>query len=300
MDSTLGASTANAVAAGVQQGAGAGTQVNGNTIVPLDLSAESQGAGTGMGGNNVTSTGSEGGLGTSQSAAAPSPLSREVPLSPQPPNTDEIQPAPAGSQQHLSLSRATADSALSSLSQPELLQDDASSTSSAGSDAGSYTSGDNSDAASRLTAIFRPESSEEWKKALKKAGQEAGVGAGGPAGSTSVSTNGIDGGEEAALRDLGRERSGTIKEKDQALQEVTSEHKTWRTRRTLRRYSIVCYIGVNGRLISALCFSSSHLDSTRCVAFDRADRPTDVSLATGSDDCTVKFWRMSPQSVSAR
>ena len=38
----------------------------------------------------------------------------------------------------------------------------------------------------------------------------------------------------------------------------------------------------------------SHLDTVRAVAF----HPTELCLATGGDDCTVKIWRMDVSSLA--
>lgn len=46
-------------------------------------------------------------------------------------------------------------------------------------------------------------------------------------------------------------------------------------------------------------YTLSHLDAVRCLAFDRSERNEDVCMATGSDDCTVKLWRVPLQSISA-
>ncbi len=40
---------------------------------------------------------------------------------------------------------------------------------------------------------------------------------------------------------------------------------------------------------------SSHLDAVRALAF----HPTELCLATGGDDCTVKIWRMEVASLAS-
>lgn len=42
-----------------------------------------------------------------------------------------------------------------------------------------------------------------------------------------------------------------------------------------------------GRFLVPLSHILSHLDAVRAVAF----HPTELCLATGGDDCTVKVWR---------
>ena len=40
---------------------------------------------------------------------------------------------------------------------------------------------------------------------------------------------------------------------------------------------------------------NSHLDAVRALAF----HPTELCLATGGDDCTVKIWRMDVASLAS-
>jgi len=87
------------------------------------------------------------------------------------------------------------------------------------------------------TAIFRPESAEEWRKALKKAGQAAGIG-----GIAAASVDGGDveeqdreGGQSAA----GRTRSDTLMSNSSSTSTVVendSDHKVWKARRALRAW----------------------------------------------------------------
>lgn len=110
-----------------------------------------------------------------------------------------------------------------------------------------------SDAASRLTAIFRPESSEEWKKAIQKAGQQqqqgiiepASEGAG--AGQTlSMKEAQVQYGQEkdasafATNGTSARGRSDTVQSTASPPTALTAgndsdkDHKVWKPRRTLR------------------------------------------------------------------
>lgn len=43
---------------------------------------------------------------------------------------------------------------------------------------------------------------------------------------------------------------------------------------------------LRGSIMHSIAFS--HLDAVRALAF----HPTEMCLATGGDDCTVKIWRM--------
>jgi WD40 repeat protein len=56
-----------------------------------------------------------------------------------------------------------------------------------------------------------------------------------------------------------------------------------------------------GFFVNVLCekhgidIQSSHLDAVRALAF----HPTELCLATGGDDCTVKIWRMEVASLAS-
>ena len=66
--------------------------------------------------------------------------------------------------------------------------------------------------------------------------------------------------------------------------------RVWRARRTLRKSVDPLW------LFSALltpCFS--HLDAVRTIAF----HPTEMCLASGGDDFTVKVWRLDAASLTA-
>ncbi|KAH8928180.1 WD40 repeat-like protein [Atractiella rhizophila] len=117
---------------------------------------------------------------------------------------------------------------------------------------------DESQVGNRVTAIFRPGSSEEWKERLRKAGEGMGM---------AVKS------EKLKKKDEIGERGGEEKWEDEKEETNGTGHKVWRARKTLR----------------------SHLDSVRCIAFDWQD----LSIASGGDDCTVKFWRLSSQSLGA-
>lgn len=108
------------------------------------------------------------------------------------------------------------------------------------------------DAAARLTAIFRPESSEEWKKAIQKAGQQQQntgiVGSDGESAgqtlsmkeaqaqygqekdATSSTTNGTAArGRSDTVQSAATSTSGAA-----ASNESVDDHKIWKPRRTLR------------------------------------------------------------------
>lgn len=112
------------------------------------------------------------------------------------------------------------------------------------------------DAASRLTAIFRPESSEEWKKAIQKAGQlqqqqqqsgQSGTLEGEAAGQTLSMKEAQaqygqdkDSSSPASNGVAARGRSDTVQSPATASSSTMSgneagdDHKVWKPRRTLR------------------------------------------------------------------
>lgn len=108
----------------------------------------------------------------------------------------------------------------------------------------------NADAAARLTAIFRPESSEEWKKALQKAGQQQ------QGGKTPSGLEGESVGQTLSMKEAqaqysqekevpamngtgARGRSDTVQSTTSAssaagTNDADNDHKVWKPRRTLR------------------------------------------------------------------
>ncbi|KAF8894433.1 WD40-repeat-containing domain protein [Infundibulicybe gibba] len=119
--------------------------------------------------------------------------------------------------------------------------------------------------ARQSTAIYRDDAGE-WKEKLRLAHE-----ASEQAALTRESHPGTGG--SLSGWDSGRGDDGEAKEEDPEVEDDESsvvgqgEHgKTWASKRILR----------------------SHLDGVRALAF----HPTELCLATGGDDCTVKIWRM--------
>jgi striatin 1/3/4 len=105
------------------------------------------------------------------------------------------------------------------------------------------------------TSIYRPDDKGEWREKL-------GLSFAGPTGALA----------DSAWDRRPRDDDEDVKEDDTEVEEDESNvlgdgegTKVWRTKRTLR----------------------NHLDAVRAIAF----HPTELCLATGGDDCTVKVWR---------
>ncbi|KAI0028357.1 WD40-repeat-containing domain protein [Vararia minispora EC-137] len=113
------------------------------------------------------------------------------------------------------------------------------------------------------TAIFRPDA--DWKERLRQsheAAEQAGLVADGDGGSWRARDEEEDGkDEEEAEEDV----SSVMADGEGA--------KVWKTKRTLR----------------------NHLDAVRAIAF----HPTELCIATGGDDCTVKIWRMDVNNLAS-
>ncbi|KAH8108463.1 WD40 repeat-like protein [Phellopilus nigrolimitatus] len=108
----------------------------------------------------------------------------------------------------------------------------------------------------QLTAIFRPNA--EWKEDLERARSEK-------FSPPDATTSGVSAWDVVGNNE---DEEKEVEMDDDDASSTTSEEdgKIWRPRRTLR----------------------NHLDAVRALAF----HPSEMCLATGGDDCTVKIWRM--------
>ncbi|KAK0240494.1 WD40-repeat-containing domain protein [Armillaria nabsnona] len=115
----------------------------------------------------------------------------------------------------------------------------------------------------QLTAIFRPDDAGEWKEKLRlshEASEQARLAREGQNGNGSLWDRRNLEDEEL------KEEDGDVEDDESTEVGEGEGNKIWKAKRTLR----------------------NHLDAVRALAF----HPTELCLATGGDDCTVKIWRM--------
>ncbi|PPQ70913.1 hypothetical protein CVT24_009975 [Panaeolus cyanescens] len=120
------------------------------------------------------------------------------------------------------------------------------------------------------TAIFRPDDAGEWKEKLRLANEAA----------EKAKLARESSGSDASSPWDRRSEEDDLKEEDVEPEDEESSlvgdgegTKIWKAKRTLR----------------------NHLDAVRALAF----HPTELCLATGGDDCTVKIWRMDVASLAS-
>ncbi|KAG8737667.1 hypothetical protein FRC10_007948 [Ceratobasidium sp. 414] len=111
-----------------------------------------------------------------------------------------------------------------------------------------------------VTAIFRPDDQGEWKRKLQEAHDEATRAAMGGTGLENISLK-----DEFEVDEMDSVGSTEEEGEDKA--------KVWKTRKTLR----------------------NHLDAVRAVAF----HPSEMCLASGGDDFTIKIWRLDPSGLTS-
>ncbi|EJD53232.1 WD40 repeat-like protein [Auricularia subglabra TFB-10046 SS5] len=133
---------------------------------------------------------------------------------------------------------------------------------------------DEGDESQKLTAIYRPD--DDWRAQFVRGSKFTGAPQqqsqpGGPPGAAQWDSRSADDQHE----------EGTISKDDDDDNEVEvgslasegENGQVWRARRTLR----------------------NHLDAVRALAF----HPTEMCLATGGDDFTIKIWRMDPAGLAS-
>jgi len=118
----------------------------------------------------------------------------------------------------------------------------------------------------QLTAIFRPDDAGEWREKVRLS-HEASEQARSARDGHSGSLGGISSWDRHRDDDDDvKEEEGEVEDDDTSVVGEGEGTKVWKAKRTLR----------------------NHLDAVRALAF----HPTDLCLASGGDDCTVKIWRV--------
>ena len=123
----------------------------------------------------------------------------------------------------------------------------------------------------QLTAIFRPDDAGEWKERLRLSHEAEQAG---QAGAAAWDRGDID----------GKDEEGEVEEDESSVVGEGEGAKVWHPKRTLRKSVQVLYALIRCNTHDRY----SHLDAVRALAF----HPSELCLATGGDDCTVKIWRM--------
>ncbi|KAF8964117.1 WD40-repeat-containing domain protein [Flammula alnicola] len=125
----------------------------------------------------------------------------------------------------------------------------------------------------QLTAIFRPDDAGEWKEKLRlshEAAEKAKMAR--EFSQATVADSGSWDRQREEEEDV-KEEEGEVEDEESSLVGDGEGTKLWKAKRTLR----------------------NHLDAVRALAF----HPTELCLATGGDDCTVKIWRMDVASLAS-
>ncbi|KAH9447021.1 hypothetical protein Pst134EA_029006 [Puccinia striiformis f. sp. tritici] len=162
---------------------------------------------------------------------------------------------------------------------------------------------------SRLTAIYRPDSSESWKEQLRLAGEKE-----------KIRLSKLDEDDPTNLQLLHPHASrndlhhGIIKADEELAGLSLNDHLPSSSNNSINPANLTTTVGDLTKNSSSSTSTGavvqknfdgykvwkpkktlrSHLDAARCIAFDRYG----LAIVSGSDDCTVKLWRLNPASIA--
>ncbi|KAI9617257.1 hypothetical protein H4Q26_013123 [Puccinia striiformis f. sp. tritici PST-130] len=162
---------------------------------------------------------------------------------------------------------------------------------------------------SRLTAIYRPDSSESWKEQLRLAGEKE-----------KIRLSKLDEDDPTNLQLLHPHASrndlhhGIIKADEELAGLSLNDHLPSSSNNSINPANLTTTVGDHTKNSSSSTSTGavvqknfdgykvwkpkrtlrSHLDAARCIAFDRYG----LAIVSGSDDCTVKLWRLNPASIA--
>lgn len=160
-----------------------------------------------------------------------------------------------------------------------------------------HTDATRSNVTEPVTVIFRPD--DTWRDQLRRA-REASLNAPEDATSEQLHFKNVSGAESWDGRspddedDDAREEEDDTEAEEVNLADENEGSKVWRAKRILRKFVHIFYLFF-ARISLSNSMLHSHLDTVRAIAFHSQE----TYLATGGDDCTIKIWRLDPQSLSS-